>query len=152
MEKYEFCYNTPIGKIVICDNGIEITELYMTKHFESEYLEETSLIKETYLQLTQYFNGNRKVFDIPVHIPEIGFQTKVWNALLDIPYGTTCSYGEIAKTIKNPKSARAVGNACNKNKLLILIPCHRVIGANKKLVGYAAGISVKEFLLNLEKY
>ena len=79
------------------------------------------------------------------------FQKKVWNALLEIPYGETKSYKQIAKRVGNEKASRAVGMANNKNQIIIIVPCHRVIGSNKKLVGYAEGLEMKESLLNLEK-
>jgi methylated-DNA-[protein]-cysteine S-methyltransferase len=79
------------------------------------------------------------------------FQKKVWEVLKSIPYGTTVSYGEVAKAVGNPKACRAVGMANNKNPIMIMIPCHRVIGANGKLVGYGGGLEIKEWLLSLEK-
>ena len=102
-------------------------------------------------ELDEYFKGNSKVFDIPLKIEGTEFQRKVWNALLEIPYGETRTYLDIAKQIGNSKACRAVGMANHNNKIMILIPCHRVIGSNKKLVGYAGGIDVKEKLLEIEK-
>ena len=93
----------------------------------------------------------RKIFDIPIKLDGTEFQVKVWTELLKLPYGKTCSYLDIAKKIGNPNAARAVGMANNKNKIQIIIPCHRVIGSNKKLIGYAGGIKIKEKLLKLEK-
>lgn len=101
-------------------------------------------------QLYEYFEGKRTEFTIPLYMVGTDFQKKVWNALLDIPYGQTITYKDLAYSIDNPKAVRAVGGANNKNRIPIIIPCHRVIGANKKLVGYGGGLHIKEKLLNIE--
>jgi methylated-DNA-[protein]-cysteine S-methyltransferase len=126
--------------------------LAISTHRTFEGIEqETPLIKEAYRQLSEYLKGERKGFDLPLLIKGTTFQQQVWKALLEIPYGETRSYKQIAVAIGNPKAVRAVGMANNRNPLLIVVPCHRVIGANGKLVGYGAGIEKKEFLLRLEK-
>lgn len=102
-------------------------------------------------QIHEYFKGDRKVFEIPLFIEGTDFQKKVWEALLEIPYGETNSYKDIGIKIGNKKAARAVGNANNKNPLPLIIPCHRVIGSNGKMVGYAKGIDIKKTLLRHEK-
>lgn len=102
-------------------------------------------------QLQEYFDGKRKTFDVPLNISGTDFQKKVWSALQKIPYGQSCSYLDIAKAIKNPKAVRAVGGANNKNKIPIIIPCHRVLGKDGSLVGFAGGLGVKLELLDLEK-
>lgn len=102
-------------------------------------------------QLTEYENGTRKVFELPLHLKGTDFQRQVWNALLEIPYGETRSYQEIAIRIGKPKALRAVGGACNRNPIGIIVPCHRVIGKNGSLTGYAGGLSYKELLLKHEK-
>lgn len=102
-------------------------------------------------QLDAYFTGEQKVFSLKLQTNGTAFQQKVWNELVNIPYGTTTTYKEIAKRIGNTMAMRAVGNANNKNELAIVIPCHRVVGANGKLTGYASGLWRKEWLLNLEK-
>ena len=112
---------------------------------------ETMLIRKTKLELMEYFDGKRRKFDIPIKLDGTEFQVKVWKELLKLPYGETCSYLDIAKKIGNPNAARAVGMANNKNKIQIIIPCHRIIGSDKKLIGYAGGIKIKEKLLKLEK-
>ncbi len=112
---------------------------------------ETELTKLVYCQLLEYFDGNRKSFDFPYELKGTEFQKKVWLALLNIPYGQTASYKDIARIIGDEKASRAVGNANNKNPIAIIVPCHRVIGTNGKLVGYAGGLHIKEMLLNLEK-
>lgn len=102
-------------------------------------------------QLTEYEKGSRKVFDLPLHLKGTEFQLKVWNALLEIPYGETRSYQQIAQRIGQPKALRSVGGACNRNPIGMIVPCHRVIGKNGKLTGYAGGLFYKELLLNHEK-
>lgn len=99
----------------------------------------------------EYFNGQRKSFDLPLNPKGTEFQKKVWNALLNIPYGSTCSYKDIAVNIGNEKACRAVGGANNKNPIFIIIPCHRVIGKNGSLVGYGGGLDIKLKLLELEQ-
>lgn len=149
-----FYYNTKIGRIGIEENGTAITKIYfINKDAQEEILEnkETKLLKEAIKQLNEYLDGKRSSFDLMLEPTGTEFQNKVWNALKEIPFGETRSYGEIANIIGNEKAARAVGMANNKNPIAIIIPCHRVIGANGKLVGYAGGINLKERLLNLEK-
>ena len=151
-------YDFEIGKLAICeDNGkIVLVNVVKTKEDIEEIAKnsiqkETALIKNTKQQLDEYFAGKRKKFDIPIKLDGTDFQINVWKELLKIPYGETCSYLDIAKRIGNPKASRAVGMANNKNKIIIIVPCHRVIGSNKKLVGYACGLDVKEKLLELER-
>ena len=103
------------------------------------------------IELVEYFAGKREKFDIPIFLNGTDFQNKVWNELLNIPFGETRSYIDIAKAIGNEKASRAVGNANNKNPIWIIVPCHRVIGKNGKLVGYGGGIKLKEKLLETEK-
>ena len=112
---------------------------------------ETPLLRAAYAELTAYFAGARKTFSVPLNPQGTMFQKAVWAALRAIPYGETRSYGEIAAAIGKPKAARAVGSANNRNPILIFTPCHRVIGANGALVGFAAGLAMKEALLALEK-
>lgn len=102
-------------------------------------------------QFTEYEKGIRKVFDLPLNLKGTEFQKKVWNALLEIPYGETRSYQEIAIQIGNPKAVRAVGGACNRNPIGIIVPCHRVVGKNGSLTGYAGGLEYKKLLLEKEK-
>lgn len=103
------------------------------------------------VQLNQYLAGERKTFDLKIGISTLTpFQQKVLHELQQIPYGETRTYKEVAKAIGNPKAARAVGSACNRNPILLIIPCHRVVGANGALTGYAAGVELKNKLLNIE--
>lgn len=101
-------------------------------------------------ELTEYFSGGRKRFDIPIRYAGTPFQRLVWAALADIPYGETRSYGELASLIGRPGAARAVGMACHNNPVVILLPCHRVVGANGALTGFGGGLEVKKRLLALE--
>ena len=142
-------YQTKIGRIKIAQEGDAIVEINVTES-EKESEKETPLIKKTIKELEEYFEGKRKFFDIPISIKGTEFQEKVWEALLRIPYGETKSYEDIAKMIGCPKGARAVGMANHNNKIIIIIPCHRVIGKNGKLIGYAGGLPVKEKLLQIE--
>ena len=150
MEKI-FFYESPVGKLCIGEENGVITRVTWSKIPWEYILEETELNLECKKQLEEYFAGKRKTFDLPLVPKGTEFQQKVWKALQEIPYGETRTYGEIAVAIGNPKAARAVGMANNKNPIGILIPCHRVVGANGKLVGYAGGMEKKEFLLELER-
>ena len=109
------------------------------------------LQREVDKQMKEYFEGERKEFDLPLRPEGTDFQKKVWNALLEIPFGETRSYQDIANAVGSPKACRAVGMANHQNPIIIVIPCHRVIGKNGKLVGYGGGLSMKEKLLLLEK-
>lgn len=111
----------------------------------------TPFILEAERELNEYFAGNRREFSVPVHLSGTEFQKKVWRALCDIPYGETRSYKEIAAAVGNPKASRAVGMANHRNPVMILIPCHRVIGADGGLTGYAGGLDGKTALLELER-
>ena len=121
------------------------------KKTQSYVEQETPVLKKTVEELKEYFAGERKNFDIPLAPVGTKFQNQVWAALCTIPYGETRSYKDIAVQIGNEKACRAVGMANNRNPIMIIIPCHRVIGANGKLVGYGGGLDVKEALLNLER-
>ncbi len=150
--KNVFSYETEIGKIRIEENGAAITYVnFGSNDPEEAQGTETALLAEASKQLNEYLAGKRKDFDLPLAPEGTEFQQAVWNALRKIPYGETRSYGEVARNIERPKASRAVGMANNRNPIAILIPCHRVIGANGKLVGYAGGLDLKERLLRLEK-
>ncbi len=147
-------YKSPIGiiKIVASDNYIK--ELAFVKEvnqladdFDNNYSE---IIKNTILQLNEYFQGKRRDFYLPLQPKGTCFQQRVWQELEKIDYGKTASYKEIALKTGNEKATRAVGGANNKNPIAIIIPCHRVIGTNGSMVGYSGGLDKKLFLLNLE--
>ncbi len=106
---------------------------------------------EYHKEIIEYLEGKRKVFTLPLDLNGTDFQRKVWRELLNIPYGGTRTYKDIANNIGSPKAYRAVGNALNKNPVLILVPCHRVIGSNGQLVGFGGGLELKAWLLDLEK-
>ena len=147
-----FFYDTILGKVGIVDDGSAITNLYINKDGvdENMILAETKLIKKAFTQLDEYLSKKRMYFDIPLSPCGTTFMKSVWDELCHIKYGETCTYGEIAKNIGNPKGARAVGLANNRNPIPIFIPCHRVIGKNGKLVGYSGGLDIKKKLLDLE--
>lgn len=114
-------------------------------------LQTTELLSMATIQLDEYFQGKRTIFSLPFKLTGTPFQLAVWKELQNIPYGKTTNYKEIAQKINKPKAYRAVGMANNKNPLPIIIPCHRVIGSNGKLIGYAGGLKLKNYLLELEK-
>lgn len=119
--------------------------------FPTGELQKNDKENHRYLQeLKEYFSGRRKSFSVPLDLRGTPFQIKVWKALMEIPYGETVSYKYIAERVENPKGSRAVGMANNKNKIPIIIPCHRIIGADGRLVGYGGGIDIKIKLLELE--
>lgn len=152
MEKI-FYYNTEIGKIGITEDNRQITHLYFESNTipENKYvIEETEIIKEAYRQLQEYFAGKRKTFALNLSPFGTEFMQNVWNALLEIPYGDTRSYKDIAQKINNEFAYRAVGLANSRNPIPIFIPCHRVIGSDKKLVGFGGGLEIKQYLLSLE--
>ena len=150
MEKI-FFYETPVGRLIIGEENGSITRVTWTQLPKSYIQEETELILRCKKQLEEYFAGKRKTFDLPLAPKGTAFQQRVWKALQESPYGETRTYGEIAAAVGNPKAARAVGMANNRNPIGIIVPCHRVVGANGKLVGYAGGMEKKEWLLELER-
>jgi len=117
----------------------------------ADWVENKEFFIEAARQLEAYFSGKLKSFEIKISPEGTEFQKSVWKALCEIPYGETRNYKDIARSIGNPKAYRAVGLANNRNPIAIIVPCHRVIGSNGKLTGYACGLDVKEFLLRLEK-
>jgi methylated-DNA-[protein]-cysteine S-methyltransferase len=149
--EYKLCNCKPF-KIVIAEEDEKVCKILVNpEKISGDYINaETSLIKEAAKQLGEYFNKERKTFELPLILHGTDFQIKVWNALQDIPYGETCSYGRVAAMTGNPKAYRAVGNANNRNQIHIVIPCHRVIGSDGGLTGYAAGLEIKQKLLELE--
>ena len=146
---YYYSYETELGSITFMEEDGALLAI-STRRSNEGICQETALIKEAHQQLDEYLKGERKTFRLPLNPKGTDFQKRVWKALCEIPYGETRSYKQISEAIGNPKAVRAVGMANNRNPLLIVVPCHRVIGANGKLVGYAAGIDKKEFLLRLE--
>jgi methylated-DNA-[protein]-cysteine S-methyltransferase len=149
---------SPIGKLTLTSDGTSLTGLYMELHKGLPELDVTWVLDEsaeplvrTKEQLAAYFAGNLKQFSLPLKLIGTNFQMKVWSALCNIPFGEVISYAELARRIDNPKACRAVGLANGQNPISIIVPCHRVIGANGKLTGYGGGLPRKEKLLNLER-
>jgi len=153
------CYmDTPIGRIAIAEDGTGISDLIFAPSgvplipaLSEATLRETPLLRKAVTQLREYFQGERKIFDLPLSYWGTDFQMDDWQALLTIPYGQTRSYKEIAVQIGRPKAYRAVGLANNRNPISIIVPCHRVIGHDGAMVGYGSGIPMKEYLLKLER-
>lgn len=146
-------YESEIGRIGIKESGGKITHVYITGEELPKDMQicETPLLKEAVRQLEGYFAGKLQEFSLPLEPEGTAFMKQVWAALCEIPYGRTASYGEIAGKVGRPKAARAVGLANNRNPIPIIIPCHRVIGADGSLTGYAGGLEMKRKLLDLEK-
>lgn len=143
-------YESPIGKIKIEAEGESIIGVSFS--MESSEWDENEAVIQCKNQLQEYFEGKRKEFDLNIKfIKGTEFQISVWKALSNISYGEKVTYKSIAEKINNPKAVRAVGGANNKNPIAIIIPCHRVVGSNGKMVGYAGGIDKKEYLLKLEE-
>ena len=158
-----FYYNFPTGRIGIAEEDGYIVRVFFANPETDDQaysgkdksagflLRESPLIKEAAKQLDEYFAGERRGFDLPLLFKGTDFQKKVWEALLTIPYGETRTYSKIAAQVENPKGCRAVGLANNRNPIVIICPCHRVIGKNGSLTGFGGGLPAKEYLLALEK-
>lgn len=148
--------DSPIGELLLTGDGTSVTAIWMLSH-RSEWKQTQTLRRDdgalgsTRAQLTAYFAGERFDFDLPLAPAGTSFQRKVWNALCEIPYGATISYGEMARRIGQPTAARAVGLANGSNPLPIVVPCHRVIGADGSLTGFGGGIERKRWLLAHER-
>ncbi len=149
-----YYYDTIIGKLRIADNGKAITQIVLEKlcYPLTKYsiMQETSLIRQAADELQEYFEGKRREFTFPIAPEGTEFQKRDWAELQKIPYGEVRSYQQIAQAIECPKGARAVGLANNKNRIIIVIPCHRVLGSNGRMIGYAGGVDIKETLLRIE--
>jgi methylated-DNA-[protein]-cysteine S-methyltransferase len=145
-------YDFSIGILGISEDGDGITDIFFKneKIMENVTQKETTLLQEAAKQLREYFDGRRKSFELPLSLHGTEFQFAVWRALQTIPYGETRSYKQIAEQIGNPKASRAVGMANNRNPVMIVVPCHRVVGQDGSMIGYAGGLDAKKFLLDLE--
>lgn len=148
---YNSILKTPIGNLLITTNNRELLSVEFTSGKRTDTIRKPEILKQTERQLIEYFSGKRKKFNIRKKYSGTEFQIKVWKALERIPYGKTVSYEYIANKTGKPKASRAVGNANNKNKISIIIPCHRVIAKSGKLSGYGGGIDKKEYLLEFER-
>lgn len=144
---------TRFGKLILEEDGSGICGVNFCREGEPLDIEicETALLKEAKKQLEEYFQGIRRVFDLPLSLSGTPFQQKDWEALLEIPYGETRSYKDIAERIGSPKGFRAVGMANHNNPVSIIVPCHRVIGSDGSMVGYGGGLDIKAYLLNFER-
>ena len=146
-------FESPIGRLLLTSDGSALTGLYMEPSRKSQSTEGwvqdvgVAPLAETVRQLTEYFAGTRRAFDLPLRLQGTPFQQRVWRELTAIPYGGTWSYGELAKRIDKPSASRAVGLANGRNPISILVPCHRVIGADGSLTGYGGGLERKSWLL-----
>lgn len=147
---------SPIGPILLAGDEKGLKRVIFLKdkrkiEIPDDWVENKEFFREAARQLEAYFSGKLKSFDLKLAPEGTAFQKSVWKALCEIPYGETRTYKDIAASIGKPKAYRAVGLANNRNPIAIIVPCHRVIGSNGKLTGYASGLDVKEFLLKLEE-
>lgn len=146
-------FESPIGRLLLTSDGTALTGLYMEPSRKAQctdgWIEDVSVapLSATVRQLTEYFEGTRREFDLPLRLQGTAFQQRVWRELTEIPYGQTWSYGQLADRIDKPRASRAVGLANGRNPISILVPCHRVIGADGSLTGYGGGIERKRWLL-----
>lgn len=143
-------YKTCIGDLKIGYTQMGITQVSLV-HDTHDVGQRSNLSDEAHQQIEEYLIGKRKKFDVPIVLNGTPFQKQVWETLLTIGYGQTVTYKDIARQIGHDKASRAIGMANNKNPIMIIVPCHRVIGSNGKLTGYAGGIEIKQQLLDLEK-
>ena len=142
-------YISPIGILeIVCEKEALIS--LKPVNFFKKTDKENTLSKSIEKQLKEYFSGDRKIFDIKLNPQGTEFQKKIWTELLKIPYGQIKSYSQIAQNVGNKNAQRAIGSACNKNPIMIIIPCHRVISKNGELGGFAYGNTIKQNLLKLE--
>jgi methylated-DNA-[protein]-cysteine S-methyltransferase len=147
--------DSPIGRLLLYGTSRGLSGIFMTRqrHFDGkqkDWKRDDARWSSVARQLREYFDGKRRDFDIPLDVEGTEFQMKVWNALCKIPFGRTASYADIARQIGNPKAMRAVGMANGRNPVSIVVPCHRVIGADGSLTGYGGGLDRKKVLLDLE--
>jgi methylated-DNA-[protein]-cysteine S-methyltransferase len=147
---------SPIGELLLLGERGVLHGLYMQDglrptRVRPDWVRRDDAFADVRTQLREYFAGERTTFDLRLHMDGGAFQRTVWHALTEIPYGETISYGELARRIGRPDLARAVGTANGQNPIAVIVPCHRVIGANGKLVGYGGGLDNKRRLLELEQ-
>jgi methylated-DNA-[protein]-cysteine S-methyltransferase len=148
--------DSPIGELLLLGEGQTLRGLYMQEgrkpvRVAADWEPDASAFESVVEQLHEYFEGRLTEFDVPLDMHGTPFERRVWNALRDIPYGETASYGEVARRIGQPSASRAVGLANGRNPIAVIVPCHRVIGANGTLTGYGGGLERKQLLLELER-
>ena len=144
-------WNSPLGPLCLTQEGETLISLQFCDAVPTDMPGPTPLLAEAQRQLEGYFAGARTSFDLPLAPHGTPFQQAVWAALLDIPYGETRTYGQIAAAVGRPRASRAVGGACHCNPIAIIVPCHRVVGSSGALTGYAGGLDKKSALLALER-
>jgi methylated-DNA-[protein]-cysteine S-methyltransferase len=143
---------SPIGELLLTSEGSALTGLQMSPfEIENSWVRDDDAMQPYVDQLDDYFAGKRRDFDLPLAPSGTDFQLRVWAALREIPYGETWSYLELATKVGNPKACRAVGLANGRNPIAVIVPCHRVIGADGSLTGYGGGVDRKRLLLDLER-
>jgi len=143
--------DTPLGPVTLASNEKGLAALHFGNHVPPDGIVDNEANGIFIQQIDQYFHGQRKDFDCPLDFSGTPFQVAVWRELMKIPYGKTCSYGEIANKLGKPGASRAVGMANHQNQIAIVIPCHRVLGQDGSLTGYAGGLHLKQQLLSLER-
>ncbi len=146
-------FGSPLGQLRLVSNGKQLTHIEFEDHHTTsgqEVVRNDPVLRDTQQQLTEYFNGSRTTFDLPLAPQGTAFQEAVWQALQRIPFGETRSYADIASQIMRPKAVRAVGAANGRNPIPLIVPCHRVIGSDGSLTGFAGGLHAKKWLLGLE--
>ena len=141
--------DSPVGRLMIAACAGELCQVRLTDAQECA-ADDDALLDEAQKQLAQYFAGKRHVFDLPLRMEGYAFDCALWQKLIEIPFGEIMSYGQLAAAIGKPTASRAVGGACARNPLLIVVPCHRVVASSGKLTGFAAGLQMKQALLELE--
>lgn len=151
-----YVFKSPIGLLDIREENDKITGLSLQQKesgaaLSQKFTQHSELLFEAYRQLGEYFSGKRREFALPLYYAGTEFQRQVWKELQSIPYGETRSYQDIAASIGKPKAVRAVGQANNKNPIMIIVPCHRVIYKNGDISGFACGVEAKKYLLDLER-
>lgn len=161
-EYAHFVISTPVGPLVIRGTTGAVHEIHFVrdKSMRDELMRDdpadsheqsvSAPVRDAVRQLDEYFHGRRHRFDVPIDLAGTSFQRAVWNQLLTIPYGTTCTYGDLADAVGKPGAARAVGAAVGRNPISVVVPCHRVVAAGGRLGGYGGGLDKKRFLLQLE--
>ncbi len=151
MENYVTEFESPIGRLQLRGTDSALTGVFMEPHPTcADALRDGAPLRDARQQLEEYFTGERREFSLVLKAEGTDFQRRVWAALSEIPFGKTISYGELARRIGNPRAVRAVGLANGRNPISIVVPCHRVIGADGSLTGYGGGLERKRFLLALE--
>lgn len=150
MERFAYL-SSPVGTLTLTEEEGALTGLYFGRLSRQGQEVLSPVLEETARQLSEYFSGKRREFSLPLSPKGTEFQLRVWRALETIPYGETRSYGDMARLIGSPKACRAVGMANHRNPISIIVPCHRVVGANGSLTGYGGGLDAKRFLLDLEQ-